>query len=113
MKQVYLFIMIPPFQNAFNIEIKRSSCKKIHRYKVVYKNHTQGLSYRSNAAMSLMVFVNVVNGIDIGYAYETPSDSSLAAQNIQTHEIFFRIRLGQAAKTQEAQEESTAGPMNQ
>ena len=60
-----------------------------------------------------MVFVNVVNGIDIGYAYETPSDSSLAAQNIQTHEIFFRIRLGQTAKTQEAQEESTGGPMNQ
>jgi len=72
-----------------------------------------GLSYRSNAAMSLMVFFNVVNGIDIGYAYETPSDSSLAAQNIQTHEIFFRLRLGQAAKTQEAEEESTAGAMNQ
>jgi hypothetical protein len=32
---------------------------------------------------------------------------------MQTHEIFFRLRLGQAAKTQEAEEESTAGPMNQ
>ena len=71
-----------------------------------------GASYRTNAALSLMTYVNVVNGIDIGYAYETPTDVSLAGQSIKTHEIFFRIRLGEGTQTVE-QETSTGGPMNQ
>ena len=71
-----------------------------------------GASYRTNAALSLMIYVNVVNGIDIGYAYETPTDVSLAGQSIKTHEIFFRIRLGEGTQTVE-KETSTGGPMNQ
>lgn len=71
-----------------------------------------GASYRTNAALSLMTYVNVVNGIDIGYAYETPTDVSLAGQSIKTHEIFFRIRLGEGTQTVE-QETSTSGRMNQ
>ena len=71
-----------------------------------------GASYRTNAALSLMTYVNVVNGIDIGYAYETPTDVSLAGQSIKTHEIFFRIRLGEGTQTL-TEETSTSGPMNQ
>ena len=71
-----------------------------------------GASYRTNASLSFMTYINVVNGIDVGYAYETPTDVSLAGQSIKTHEIFLRIRLGE--RTQTAQEEnSQEGPINQ
>ena len=72
-----------------------------------------GVSYRSKASMSLLAFINVFNGLDVGYAYETPSEQLLSGISLKTHEIVIRIRLGQATQTQEAQEESTGGPMNQ
>lgn len=71
-----------------------------------------GMSYRSNAAMSLLFFINLFNGIDMGYAYETPSNKILAGEKIQTHEVFFRIRLDKNVESKE-QSESTGGPMNQ
>jgi len=72
-----------------------------------------GASYRTNASVSLMAFINAFNGFDIGYAYETPSEQLLSGISLKTYEIVLRIRLGQTAKTQEAKEESTGGPMNQ
>ena len=59
-----------------------------------------------------MTYINVIDGIDVGYAYETPSNTALAGQNIKTHEIFFRLRLGEGTQIVE-QNESTGGPMNQ
>jgi len=70
-----------------------------------------GLSYRSNASLSWMAFINVVNGIDIGYAYETPSEQMLSGISLKTHELVLRIRLGDGVETSTA-EEPTGGPMN-
>ena len=71
-----------------------------------------GASYRTNAALSFMTYISIFNGIDVGYAYETPTDVSLAGQSVKTHEIFLRIRLGEGTQTVE-KEISTGGPMNQ
>ena len=52
-----------------------------------------GLAYRTNAAFSFMTLVNVTEGIDLGYAYETPTNQELSGQGIKTHEIFFKIKI--------------------
>jgi len=70
-----------------------------------------GLSYRTNASFSFMFYLNVINGIDIGYAYETPTDVALAGQSVKTHEIFFRIRLGEGTQTP-TNEPPSGGPTN-
>ena len=64
-----------------------------------------GASYRTNASFSFMTYINVIDGIDVGYAYETPSNTVLAGQNIKTHEIFFRLRLGENVQTQQEDQE--------
>jgi len=58
-----------------------------------------------------MTYINIVNGIDVGYAYETPTDVSPAGQTVKTHEIFLRIRLGEGTQTV-SKETPTGGPMN-
>lgn len=61
-----------------------------------------GLSYRTNASISYMIFVNLINGIDVGYAYETPTDQSLSGLRLKTHEILLRFRIGDnVVKTEE------------
>ena len=57
-----------------------------------------GISYRSSSAFSLLTVVSV-GGFDIGYAYETPTVSSLSQLNLKTHEIILRINLGQGDQT--------------
>ena len=57
-----------------------------------------GISYRSSSAFSLLSVVSV-GGFDIGYAYETPTVSSLSQLNLKTHEIVLRINLGGADQT--------------
>ena len=57
-----------------------------------------GISYRSSGAFSLLSVVSV-GGFDIGYAYETPTVSSLSQLNLKTHEIVLRINLGGADQT--------------
>ena len=54
-----------------------------------------GASYRTNASMSLMFFINAFNGFDIGYAYETPTEQLLSGISLKTHEVIFRIRIGE------------------
>jgi len=71
-----------------------------------------GVAYRTSAAFSFLTYVNITGGIDIGYAYETPTNQELIGQQIKTHEIFFRIRLGEGTQTKE-ENTSTGGPMNQ
>ena len=43
--------------------------------------------------------INSFNLFDIGYAYETPTVSSLSQLNLKTHEIVLRINLGGADQT--------------
>ena len=57
-----------------------------------------GISYRSSGAFSLLSVVSL-GGFDIGYAYETPTVSSLSQLNLKTHEIVLRINLGQGDQT--------------
>ena len=60
-----------------------------------------GVSYRTNASMSLMAFINASSSLDIGYAYETPSEQLLSGISLKTHEIILRIRLGKGMQTGE------------
>ena len=64
-----------------------------------------GISYRSSSAFSLLSVVSV-GGFDIGYAYETPTVSSLSQLNLKTHEIVLRINLGQGDQTSKTGPES-------
>jgi type IX secretion system PorP/SprF family membrane protein len=64
-----------------------------------------GISYRSSSAFSLLSVVSV-GGFDIGYAYETPTVSSLSQLNLKTHEIILRINLGQGDQTTKKDPES-------
>lgn len=57
-----------------------------------------GVSYRTSGAFSLLSVVSL-GGFDIGYAYETPTVSSLSQLNLKTHEIVLRINLGQGDQT--------------
>ena len=59
-----------------------------------------GLSIRTNSSMALMSLVSL-GLFDIGYAYETPTDSGLSQLNLKTHEIVFRINLGESDQKSE------------
>ena len=54
-----------------------------------------GLSVRTNSSMALMSVVSI-GMFDIGYAYETPTDNGLSQLNLRTHELVFRINLGES-----------------
>ena len=69
------------------------------------KKFDVGLSYRSSGALSFLSSVRVGN-FDLGYAYETPTVSSLSQLNIKTHEIVLKINLGQGDQTTESSPES-------
>lgn len=57
-----------------------------------------GLSARTNSSMALMALVSL-GMFDVGYAYETPTDGGLSQLNLKTHELVFRLRLGEADQT--------------
>ena len=57
-----------------------------------------GLSIRTNSSMALMTVVSL-GLFDVGYAYETPTDNGLSQLNLRTHELVFRINLGESDKT--------------
>ena len=59
-----------------------------------------GLSIRTNSSMALMSLVSL-GLFDIGYAYETPTDNGLSQLNLKTHEIVFRINLGESDQKSE------------
>jgi len=60
-----------------------------------------GVSYRTSSAFAFLAVVSL-GGFDIGYAYETPTVSSLSQLNLKTHEIVLRINLGQGDQTDKA-----------
>ena len=57
-----------------------------------------GVSYRTSSAFAMLAVISL-GGFDIGYAYETPTVSSLSQLNLKTHEIVLRINLGQGDQT--------------
>ena len=59
-----------------------------------------GISYRTSSAFGLLAVVSL-GGFDIGYAYETPTVSSLSQLNLRTHEIVLRISLGEGDQSTE------------
>jgi type IX secretion system PorP/SprF family membrane protein len=65
-----------------------------------------GVSYRTSSAFAFLAVVSL-GGFDIGYAYETPTVSSLSQLNLKTHEIVLRINLGQGDQTDKAGPESS------
>ena len=64
-----------------------------------------GISYRTSSAFGLLAMVSF-GGFDIGYAYETPTVSSLSQLNLKTHEIVLRINLGEGDQSTEQGPES-------
>lgn len=64
-----------------------------------------GVSYRTSSSFSMLSVISL-GGFDIGYAYETPTVSSLSQLNLKTHEIVLRIHLGQADQTTKTGPES-------
>ena len=64
-----------------------------------------GISYRSSSSFALLSVISL-GGFDIGYAYETPTASSLSQLNHKTHEIVLRINLGQGDETTKTGPES-------
>jgi type IX secretion system PorP/SprF family membrane protein len=59
-----------------------------------------GISYRSSSSFALLSVISL-GGFDIGYAYETPTVSSLSQLNLKTHEIVLRINLGEGDQSTE------------
>lgn len=57
-----------------------------------------GLSIRTNNSMALMSMISL-GMFDVGYAYETPTDNGLSQLNLRTHELVFRINLGEGDQT--------------
>ncbi len=64
-----------------------------------------GLSIRTNSSMALMSLVSL-GKFDVGYAYETPIDNGLSQLNIRTHELVFRINLGESMPSEEEDPET-------
>jgi type IX secretion system PorP/SprF family membrane protein len=52
-----------------------------------------GASYRTTKSVGLMSFVGVKNYLDVGYAYESPVQSTLNNLSVKTHEIILRFKL--------------------
>jgi hypothetical protein len=52
-----------------------------------------GASYRTTKSVGLMSFVGIKNYLDIGYAYESPVQSTLNNISVKTHEIILRFKL--------------------
>ena len=52
-----------------------------------------GVSARSNSSFSFISLINI-QGIQLGYAYETPSSDLLAGLGLKTHEVILRFQFG-------------------
>ena len=52
-----------------------------------------GASYRTTKSVGLLGFVGIKNYLDIGYAYDSPIQSTLNNLSVKTHEIVLRFKL--------------------
>jgi len=57
------------------------------------KRFNIGASYRYDESISGLLLFNIGNKFDIGYAYETPLQSSIRGMENGTHELFMRLGL--------------------
>ena len=89
--------------------------KEINNF-LEYKNKYEiGVSLVLNSSFSVMSLINISKGIDLGYAYQTPSGNILSRLNLTTHEVVLRIKFENLVKesdteieedNQESEEES-------
>ncbi len=52
-----------------------------------------------------MSLINISKGIDLGYAYQTPSGNKLSGLNLKTHEIVLRIKFENLVKESDSESE--------
>ena len=52
-----------------------------------------GPTYRINEGIGGLLMVTAANWIDLGYAYETASNSPVAPQTNGTHEVFIKLKM--------------------
>lgn len=52
-----------------------------------------GPTYRINEGAGGILMFNAANWVDLGYAYETASNSPVAAQSNGTHEVFIKLKM--------------------
>ena len=71
---------------------------------IAYKNKYEiGASLVSNFSVSIMSLINISKGIDLGYAYQTPSRSELSGLNLKTHELVLRIKFENLVKESDSE----------
>ena len=58
-----------------------------------HEKYDLGLQIRDNSSLGIFGIISVSEKVDLGYAYETYLDSGLSNLNVNTHEVFIRIKL--------------------
>ena len=66
-------------------------------------NFELGISYRTNASTAILALFTPINGLKIGYAYETPAEQTLSGISLKTHEIILKINLGDKAQPEQVE----------
>jgi len=80
---------------------------------IAYKNKYEiGASLVSNSSLSIMSLINISKGIDLGYAYQTPSGNKLSGLNLKTHEIVLRIKFENLVKESDSESEEEEEKLN-
>ena len=75
---------------------------------ISYQNYFDlGFSYRTNASTSIMAICNLINGLQIGYAYEAPSEQMLSGMSLKTHEIILKINLRNKSQIEDVEDTSS------
>ena len=64
-----------------------------------------GSFYRTNKTLGAVIFTSYKNIIDIGYAYELPTDNTLSNLSLKNHEIFLRFKFGESSVEEVVSEE--------
>ena len=64
-----------------------------------------GSFYRTNKTLGAVIFTSYKNIIDIGYAYELPTDNTLSNLSLKNHEIFLRFKFGESIGEEEVSQE--------
>ena len=72
---------------------------------VSYQNKFDlGISFRTNAAFSIMSVINIYKGFHVGYAYEAPTANRLSEMRVKTNEIMLRFNIDSIKKSKSVSE---------
>jgi len=52
-----------------------------------------GLAYRTNSSFSGMAYIKIFDNLNLGYAYEFPTENNLRNLSIKTHELLLQFRF--------------------